>query len=431
MSAATSRYAFRRALFSRRMGICLVTGFISGLPLFLLLNLVPAWLRDRGVSLAVIGLMALAQIPYAWKFLWSPFLDRYALPRLGRRRGWILLLSFALIALIGVLGSTPPTTALNKVIALAVLLAAASATLDIVVDAYRREILADEELGLGNALHINAYRLAGLVPGALGLYLADRLPWPVVFWLMAAFMLIGVALALFCAEPQRARPPATLKAAVVEPFREFIQRLGWRGAAWVAAFIICYKLGDALCTALATPFYLDLGFSKSDIGLIAKNAGLWPAVAGGLLGGLWMLRLGINRALWLFGAAQALSILGFAWLAAQAPLTSIGAYERAALATVIGLEALGVGLGSAAFVAFIAKNSHPAYTATQIALLTSLMALPRTAINASAGFLVLQMGWTRFFLLCFALALPGLVLLMRVAPWPKVQIRAEDAAKPA
>jgi PAT family beta-lactamase induction signal transducer AmpG len=225
-------------------------------------------------------------------------------------------------------------------------------------------------------------------------------------------------LALVVAEPAAARAaPKTLREAVVEPFREFMGRQGVSGALTVLGFIFLYKLGDSLCTALATPFYLEMGFSKTDIGLVAKNAGLWPSVIGGLLGGLWMVKLGINRALWIFGVVQAVAILGFAWLAGIGTHAEIDAAARWQLALVIGLEALGVGLGTAAFVAFIARSTHPAYTATQFALFTSLAAVPRTFINASAGWLVAAMGWTTFFLLCFLLAIPGMLLLVKVAPW--------------
>ena len=218
--------------------------------------------------------------------------------------------------------------------------------------------------------------------------------------------------------------PKTLREAVLEPFNEFLGRAGVRGALLVLAFIFLYKLGDSLCTALATPFYLDMGFTKTDIGLIAKHAGLWPAVIGALLGGLWMVRIGINRALWLFGVVQLVSILGFAWLAWQGPQALIGVEQRLALAGVIGLEALGVGLGTAAFVAFIARSTHPAYTATQFALFTSLAAVPRTFINASAGWLVEGLGWFSFFLLCTVLAVPGMLLLSRVAPWTETKSHA-------
>ncbi|WP_325065948.1 AmpG family muropeptide MFS transporter [Rhodocyclus tenuis] len=415
---------WRRALLSRKMLICIFTGFSSGLPLYLLLNLLPAWLRSEGVDLKTIGFFALIQFPYTWKFLWAPLLDRFALPKLGRRRGWMLATQIGLLLTIGSLGGLSPHDGIGPVLWLAAILALLSATQDIALDAYRRELLAEEELGLGNSVHVNAYRVAGLVPGSLSLILADRLPWGEVFWITAAFMLPGMLMALSIREPAlTAAVPKTLREAVVEPFREFIGRAGVRGALLTLGFIFLYKLGDSLCTALATPFYLDMGFTKTDIGLIAKNAGLWPAVIGGLAGGLWMVKLGINRALWLFGVVQVLSILGFAWLAWLGPQGEIDAAARLSLALVIGLEALGVGLGTAAFVAFIARSTHPAYSATQFALFTSLAAVPRTLVNASAGWLVDGLGWFAFFLLCTALALPGMALLAKVAPW--------NAAEPA
>jgi PAT family beta-lactamase induction signal transducer AmpG len=410
-----------RVLMTRKMLICIFTGFSSGLPLYLLLNLLPAWLRSEGVDLKTIGFFALIQFPYTWKFLWSPLLDRYALPVLGRRRGWILLMQIGLLVTIGLLGGLSPRDGIGPVLWLAALLALFSATQDIALDAYRRELLVEEELGLGNAVHVNAYRVAGLVPGSLSLILADLLPWSQVFWITAGFMLPGMVMVLLIKEPAAGATPRTLRQAVLEPFNEFLGRAGVRGALQVLAFIFLYKLGDSLCTALATPFYLDMGFTKTDIGLIAKHAGLWPAVIGGLLGGLWMVRIGINRALWLFGVVQLVSILGFAWLARLGPQALIGVEQRLALAGVIGLEALGVGLGTAAFVAFIARSTHPAYTATQFALFTSLAAVPRTFINASAGWLVEVLGWFSFFLLCTVLAVPGMLLLSRVAPWTEVK----------
>lgn len=406
------------ALLNRRMLICVFTGFSSGLPLFILLNLLPAWLKTEGMSLTAIGAMTLVQMPYTWKFLWSPLLDRYALPLLGRRRGWMLATQIGLLVSVAAFGLLSPQADLGLVVLFSVAVAFLSATQDIVLDAYRRELLPEVELGLGNAVHVNAYRIAGLVPGSLSLILADHLPWLQVFAVTALFMLPGMAMTLLVREPAAARAaPKTLREAVVEPFHEFTSRKGWREALYVLAFVFLYKLGDSMCTALATPFYLEMGFSKSDIGLVAKHAGLWPSVIGGLLGGLWMVRLGINRALWVFGVVQLVAILGFAWLAWLGPQASIGANERVTLAIVIGIEALGVGLGTAAFVAFIARATHPAYTATQFALFTSLMAVPRTFINATTGWLVGQMGWFNFFLLCTVLALPGMLLLLRVAPW--------------
>jgi PAT family beta-lactamase induction signal transducer AmpG len=325
-----------------------------------------------------------------------------------------------LLILIAALGGLSPTIDLQAIIIVAALLAFVSATQDIALDAYRRELLPDHELGLGNSVHVNAYRIAGLVPGSLSLILADHLPWQQVFAITALFMLPGLAMTWLVAEPTvAAGPPKTLRQAVLEPFHEFVTRAGWREAALVLTFIFFYKLGDSLCTALATPFYLDMGYAKSDIGLVAKHAGLWPAVIGGLLGGLWMVKLGINRALWLFGVVQLVSIFGFAWLAWLGHSETIGASQLLQLALVIGFEALGVGLGTTAFVAFIARATNPLYTATQFALFTSLAAVPRTLINAGAGALVEQLGWIVFFLLCAILAVPGMLLLFKVAPWQR------------
>lgn len=442
MTQTTSSPAWLRAILNRRMLICIFTGFASGLPLYLLFNLVPAWLKTEGVSLKVIGVFALAQFPFTWKFLWAPLLDRYNIVSwLGRRRGWMFVTQIGLIAAIAWLGQTPvvdqqlpfagffndllgltDATFPWQAFVLATVIAFLSATQDISLDAFRREILPDVELGLGNAIHVNAYRIAGLIPGSLSLILADRLPWGWVFAITAAFMIPGLVMTLLVREPAAAKgTPRTLRAAVSEPFKEFFGRHGVQSALLVLAFLFLYKLGDSLCTALATPFYLDMGFSKTEIGIIAKNAGLWPSVIGGILGGIWMIRLGINRALWLFGVVQIVSILGFAWLAWLGPESLAGFedfWRLTALAVVISVEAMGVGLGSAAFVAFMARTTHPAYTATQLALFTSLMAVPRTFVNASAGWLVEGMGgWYSFFWLCFFLGVPGMLLLFKVAPW--------------
>ena len=393
------------------MLICIFTGFSSGLPLYLLIQLLPAWLRSEQVDLKAIGFFALIQLPYNWKFLWSPLLDRYAIPLLGRRRGWMLLTQILLLLSIPVFGMFHPKLDLWTIAYLATAVAFFSASQDIVLDAYRREILSDTELGLGNSVHVNAYRVAGLVPGALSLILADFLPWSTVFLITALFMAPGMLMTILVSEPKIiGTPPKTLREAVVEPFREFIQRNGLNDALRVLAFIFFYKLGDSMSTALATPFYLDMGFTKTEIGLIAKNAGLWPSIIGGLIGGIWMVKIGINRALWLFGFVQWISILGFAVLT-QFP------QDKTALGLAIGFEAIGVGLGTVAFVAFIARTTNPAYTATQFALFTSLAALPRTVINSFAGVLVEQLGWLNFYWLCMLLAVPGMLLLFKVAPW--------------
>jgi PAT family beta-lactamase induction signal transducer AmpG len=410
--AAPGAPTWREALFNRRMLACVFIGFTAGLPLWVLISLLPAWLRTEHVDLKSIGLFALIQLPYTWKFLWSPLMDRYALPLLGRRRGWMLVTQLGLLASIPLFGLLRPTLDLWTIAYVAAAVAFLSASQDIVLDALRREMLPDVELGLGNAIYVNAYRISSLVPGALALILADHLPWSQVFGITALFMLPGVAMTLAVREPPLVHgKPRTLAEAVVEPFVEFVRRSGPRQALLVLAFIFCYKLGDSMATALATPFYIDMGFTLSQIGLIAKNVGLAASLAGAMIGGLWMLRLGINRALWAFGVVQVVSILGFAWLA------RVNAPDPWLLGVVIAFEALGAGLGTVAFTAYIARTTDPRYTATQFALFTSLFSIPRAVVNATTGWIVDQTGWFAFFLICTALAMPGMALLLRVAPW--------------
>lgn len=403
--------SWRDSVLNRRMLICVFTGFASGMPLYVLFQLVPAWLREGGVSLAEIGLFALVGIPYTWKFVWAPLMDRWVPPFLGRRRGWMIMFQLALLLSIGVLGAYQPEKDIAVIAWIAFAVAFFSASQDVALDAYRREILPDKELGLGNSIHVQAYRISSLVPGSLSLILADSLPWSSVFWITAGFMAIGVAMSLVVTEPESEYPTAVgLREAVVAPFREYLTRRGWQGVLLVLGFMFLYKIGDNMATALATPFYLDLGFSKTEIGLVAKHAALWPAIVGGLLGGGLMIRLGINRSLWLFGVVQVLSILGFAVLA------TVG-HSLSLLAAVISFEYLGVGMGTAAFTAFIARETSKVYAATQFALFTALAALPRTFANASTGIIVEQVGWAQFFLICALLALPGMALLAWVAPW--------------
>ena len=409
----------------RRLLICLFTGFASGLPLFILYQLVPAWLRSEGVGLKEIGFFALVGIPYTWKFVWSPLMDRYAPSNMGRRRSWMLITQVLMLASIGYLGFLDPKTQLSEIAILCAITAFLSASLDISIDAFRREILPDRELGLGNSIHVTTYRIASLIPGSLSLILADHYAWDLVFIITAAFLSLGILMVLFSDEPEvNSHRPLTLKAAITEPFQEFFGRHGVKSALWILSFMFLYKIGDSMATALSTPFYLDLGFSKTEIGLVAKHAALWPAIFGGIFGGILMLRIGINKALWLFGGAQIVSILGFALLA------EIG-HNLWVLALVIGFEYLGVGLGTAAFVAFIARTTSPAYTATQLALFTALTALPRTFANATTGIIVENMGWTNFYLFCTAIAVPGMLLLFKVAPWNEQTMDQEAASEKA
>jgi len=408
---APAQRDWKAILFNRRMLVCIFLGFTSGMPLYVLFQLVPAWLRSSGVDLATIGLFALVSLPYTWKFLWSPLMDRYRPPFLGRRRGWAIVTQVALLLAIGALGQVDPTGSLRAAVVLVFLVSLFSASQDIVIDAYRRELLMDDELGAGNALFINAYRLSSLVPGSLSLILSDLLPWSVVYWVTGAFMAVGIVTSLVIREvSDDALAPRSLREAVIDPFREFFARGGVAAGLAILAFMFLYKLGDNMATALATPFYLDMGFSRTEIGSIAKVAALWASIAGSIIGGAVMLKLTINKALWIFGFVQLVTILGFAWL-------SVVGHDPLLLFVVVSAEYLGVGLGTVALTAYIARETSRAFTATQFALFTSLIAVPRTFANASTGFLIEWLGYTAFFLLCTALAVPGMLMLLKAAPW--------------
>jgi PAT family beta-lactamase induction signal transducer AmpG len=399
-----------RDLLTKKMLICIFTGFTSGLPLFILISLLPAWLSTSGMDLKTIGLFALIQFPFTWKFIWAPLFDRYSFG-MGRRRGWLIIFQLLLLTTICSFGFIEPRSQLSVIAIISTVIAFFSASQDIVIDAYRRELLSDYELGIGNAIHVNAYKISSLIPGSLALILADSFDWEFVFIITGLFMLPGIIMTLLIKEPiLKYGTPKNLKEAVIEPFKEFKNRKGIKGAFLILIFIFLYKIGDSMATALATPFYLDLGFSMTEIGVIAKNAGLWPGIIGGLAGGIWMIKLGINRALWVFGFMQMFATLSFAWLALSGDNNLI-------LAITVGLEFFAAGLGTTAFIAFIAKTTHPKYTATQFALFTSLASVPRTFTNASTGYLVEFFGWYHFFIFCFFIAIPGMLLLFKIAPW--------------
>ncbi|MCK3658923.1 AmpG family muropeptide MFS transporter [Pasteurellaceae bacterium Pebbles2] len=419
-------------IFSRNMLICIFTGFSSGLPLYIIVSLLPIWLRSEKVDLETLGYFTAVTLPFTWKFLWAPLLDRYTPPFLGRRRGWILISQVLLIISLALFGFISPTSNQNLTLiaALATLCSFFSANQDVVLDAYRREILSDEELGLGNSIHVNAYRISGLIPGSLSLILSDHFSWQTVFIITALFMLPGIFMTLFLSkEPKISlNSHRTLKENVIEPFKEFFSRKGILSALAILAFIFLYKLGDSMATALISPFYLDMGFSNSQIGIVAKNASLWPMVVASIVGGIIMLKIGINRALWIFGVVQIITILGFAWLANHGRFEQIGTYELFALSLVIAAEYIGVGLGTAAFVAFMARETNPLYTATQLALFTSLSALPRATINTQAGNLINYFGYYDYFWFCFYLAIPGMICLFWIAPWNENQSTKEQKA---
>jgi MFS transporter, PAT family, beta-lactamase induction signal transducer AmpG len=395
----------------RRWSTCFLLGFSSGLPYYVLVSLLPAWLRVSGVGLAEIAALNWLRLPYTWKFVWAPLIDRYSLPWLSRRRDWALGTQCVLLLLTAALGTLDPVHSLGSIEVLGVLIALFGASQDIAIDAYRRELLPDSELGLGNSLAVNGYRTAGLIPGGLALWLADHVSFGWVYLCVASCMLLGVLGSLWApASVTSEPPPGNIRDAIIGPFKEFWTRAPWSQSATLIAFMLLYKLGDTMATILATPFYIDLGFTLSEIGILVKAVALWSMLAGSLIGGAVIVRIGINRALWLFGVVQMLSILGFAALA------EIGK-NRWALGAAVGFEYLGIGLGTAAFVAFLAQATNKRFTATQYALLSSLVALPGVALGSLSGLLVEALGFRNFFVLCTVLALPGLALLPKVAPW--------------
>lgn len=400
--------SFWRKVFSARMLVAFLMGFACGLPLLLTVTVLQAWMTDVGVDLSVIGLMALVGLPYTLKFAWAPLFDRYCLPFLGRRRGWLAVVQALLLLSIAALGFADPTGDPWQVAAAALLVTFFSASQDIVVDAYRREDLSDEELGLGSSLYVNGYRLGMLLASGGGLILADHITFRGVYLAMAAAMLPAVATTLLCREPPLAAGrPMSLREAVIAPLTEYFRR---PGALWILAFILFYKIGDTMASAMTIPFYLEIGFSKTQVGTVVKLFGFWATIGGSLAGGILLLRLGIARSLWIFGVLQALSTAGFAVLARIGP-------SAAWLAAVIGFENLTAGMGTAAYVAFMASITHKRFTATQYALLSSLMGVPRVMAAAPTGFFARHLGWESFFIACVLAAAPGMMILARIAPW--------------
>lgn len=393
-----------RSLVSRNLVVAFAMGFYSGLPLLLTGSVLQAWMREEGVDLTTIGWFALVGLPYTGKFLWAPVFDRFALPG-GRRRGWLIWMQLGLAVSLGGLGFAKPSEPI-WVALIAFLVSFLSASQDILIDAYRRESLTDLEQGLGASFYVNGYRLGMLLTSGGGLILADYWGFQKIYWLSGALAASGVLITLWAREPKvdNRLPQAKM---VLEPFLEFFRRQD----AWlILLFIFLYKLGDTMASHMSVPFYLDLGFSKTEIGAVVKLFGFWATVLGGLVGGVLILRLGIYPALWLFGILQAASTAGFAWLAC------IGS-KLWGLIGVISFENLSAGMGTAAFMAFMATQTDRRFTATQYALFSSLMGVPRVLVAAPTGWIAQQLGWVGFFVLCTAAALPGLVLLIRFRRW--------------
>lgn len=393
---------FLRQVFSYKMLTMLLTGYASGFPLLLLGSTLQAWMKNEGVDLTQIGLVSLLGLPYVLKFLWSPLLDRYRLPFLGRRKGWMALFQILIVTGIFGLSTINPSQDLGLLAFWALLISFASASQDIVIDAYRREILPDEELGLGSSLYVNGYRLAMLASGAFALYLADQIPWSEVYkWL--ALMMLPTFFFTFIApkEGEDSIAPRDLKTAVIGPLVEFFTR---PGALLMLSFILLYKVGDSMASNMTTPFILDIGYSKTDIATVAKTFGMIATMSGGLIGGAIMLRMNMKGALVLFGILQAVSTLGFSFL----PHLPLGITS---LAMVIAFENLASGMGTAAYSAYMASLTNKQFTATQYALLTALMGVPRVILSSPTGYMSKVMGWELFFVFCTLIALPGLLLL--------------------
>ncbi len=392
----------RAALFSGRMLAAFVMGFASGLPLLLTGSLLQAWMKESAVDLSTIGLFALVGLPYTLKFVWAPLMDRYVPPFLGRRRGWLFVWQLCLSSAIALLALSDPRDHLLVVALASLLLSFFSASQDIVIDAYRRESLADDEQGMGASLYVGGYRVGMLLASGGGLILADLIGYRGTYLLMAAAMLACVIATLSSREPAlEFGAPKTLRAAVVEPFIEYFRR---QDAIAILLFILLYKIGDIMASQMTTPFYLDLGFTKTEIGAIVKLFGFWATIAGSMVGGLLLMRIGLFAGLMGFGVLQGVSTAGFAWL------TTVG-HQDWALAVVVTLENFSAGLGTAAFVGFMASLTNKRFTATQYALLSSFMGMPRIFAAAPTGYMVEALDWAPFFLLCAALAAPGLLLL--------------------
>jgi MFS transporter, PAT family, beta-lactamase induction signal transducer AmpG len=396
---------------SRKMVALLLLGFSSGLPLFLTSKTLQAWMTVEGVNLRSIGLFSLVGLPYSLKFIWSPLLDRFVPPFLGRRRGWLVLTQGALLLAIAAMALQQPRQALQFLAINALLIAFFSATQDIAADAYRTDVLEEREMGAGAAVFVLGYRVALLATGAWALIMAAQIPWPTVYFLMSLLMAVGLLSSFWAPEPnEQERPPQSLSDAVILPFAEFFQRSGFIRAVFILVFIVLYKLGDALVNNMSIPFLLKTGFTQADIGWIQGVMGLVATIVGTLAGGAILSKIGINRSLWVFGALQAVSNLAYFVLA------QVGK-SYPFLVLTINIENFCAGLGTAAFVAFLMSLCNHRFSATQYALLSSLMAVSRDILVAPAGGLAEATGWSLFFLVSIVAAIPGLLLLPVFAPW--------------
>ena len=393
--------------FGARFWLAGVMGFAGGVPLLLTLTVLQAWLQSEGVSLTTIGFLALVGLPYNLKFLWAPLIDRFNPLGFGRRRSWLIISQCCLALSIAILGTQDPLGGVWKVALAACLVAFFSATQDIVIDAYRRETVADAEQGLGASMYTYGYRLGMLLASAGGLILADLIGFAGVYFFMAVVMLSMVIVTVMAPEPGVVKnAPRSLKAAFVGPFIEFFGRHSFAGpAVLMLAFILFYKLGDNLASHMTIPFYLETGFSNTEIGTVVKFFGVAPLLFGVFIGGVLTLKVGLYRALIIAGVLQGVSTAGFVVL-------SMVGYDLWWLAGVIAFENLTQGMGSAALLAFMAYLTDRRFTATQFAMLSALASLPRVVLTAPTGWLATQLGWGAFFTVSALVAIPGILLLL-------------------
>lgn len=407
-----------QVLKKKSMLITLLMGFSSGLPLLLSWKTLQMWLSYTGGTNQVVGAFALVGLPYSLKFLWAPVIDRFAILGLGRRRGWIVLTQIGLFLSIACLSRINPIENLFLASIIALTISFFAASQDVAVDAYRKESLSEEEFGLGASLYTLGYRVAMWVAGGLALILADVLSWNTVYLLLSFVMLANVAITLWAEEPPPSEGrPRTLKDAVILPLQDFFTR---DGAWYLLVFILMYKVGDLMAGNMLPKFYEFHHFTPTEVGIAAKSTAPFSVPAGTFLGGLLLLKLGVHRSLYLFGIVQALSTISFLivnWLG----------HNVIALTAVVFFEDFTAGMGSAAFMAFMAALTNVSFSATQFALLSSLAAVPRTVISSITGFIVDYLGWTGFFIFCAASALPGLLMISHIAKLrEKEKLKAEN-----
>lgn len=398
----------------KRMWINLLLGFSGGLPIMIVYSLVKIWARREGVDLSTIGLMGLVAIPYSLNFLMGPFLDRYTLTKLGRRRSWLLFSQVGLSLSILSLSFGEPEKNMGLLAFLTLMVAVFGAMQDAVIDAYRREILPDEEIGMGSSLFVYGYRVAMLVTSGGGLWLADPetmgLSFNQVFLFLSIIMASGIITTLFATEPETFEEgPSTIQDAVIEPFKEFIQRRGVKAAFTVLGFIFFYKFGDAIVGTMLGTFYVDMGYSNKVIAEVTKGIGFFSTMAGLGVGSLAIFRFGIVPCLFVFGILQSISTAMFSILTLEAYK---GSWDG--LALVIGLEDFSSGLGTTAIISFMATMTNKKYTATQYALFASLAAMGKTVFGASAGFVVEAYGYKTLFYSGSLAAIPGLYLITQL-----------------